>query len=191
MNFFTQYGFWIVLGAFVLISLITLLMRWQKNRLRVFLPLFDGGDARISVLFTSKISGVVQGQPATIIFYPQDKNHPPRREVRAAYARSDAWRITPKGLAYMELSLTPKVKTNDPLWDEKFTIRSKNPEAVLYLLGDLKKKEAVEQLMRLSGVRHLSAKSGTVRLFQSHISFKDTSIEDLRTILDLMNRFSY
>jgi len=191
MTFFDQYGFWLIAGAAALIAAISLMMRWQRNRLKLFLPLFDNSEARITIFFKSKLSGMVRGQPASIIFYPKDKNHPHRREVRLASTRSDVWRITPKGLAYMEFSLTPKVKTNDPQWDEKYVVRSKSPEAVLYLLGDAKKKEAVELLLALPQVRYLGSKGDTLRLFQSHLGIKDSTVAELQGILDLLARLNY
>jgi len=191
MNFFQEYGFWLIVGGGVLIAAISLLMRWQRNRLKLFLPLFDNSEARITVFFRSKLSGMVRGQPASVIFYPKDKNHPHRREVRLAATRSDVWRITPKGLAYMEFSLTPRVKTNDPQWDEKYVVRSKGPEPVLYLLGDAKKKETVEALMALPQVRFLASKGDTLRLFQSHLGVKDSTVAELQGILDLLIRLNY
>lgn len=191
MDFFAQNWIWLVLTGFGLITFISLLMKWQAGRLRVFLPAFDNHEARIIVFFASKLSGMVRGQPATVIFYPKDKNHPHRREVRLASTRSDAWRITPKGLALLEISLTPKVKTNDPHWDGKYVVRSRSPETVLYLLGDGKKKEAVELLMALPQVRYLAAKGGTLRLFQSHFGTKDTTVQDLTAVLDLLGRLNY
>jgi len=191
MEFFAQNWFWLALGAMGLITMISLLMKWQAGRLRILLPAFDNLDARVTVFFTSKLSGMVRGQPATVIFYPKDKNHPPRREVRMASTRSDSWRITPKGLALLELSLTPKVKTNDPRWDENYVVRSKSPEAVLYLLGDAKKKEAVELLMALPSVRYLASKGGKLRIFQTHIGVKDTTVADLQAVFDLLGRLNY
>jgi hypothetical protein len=191
MDFFAQNWFLLVLGGIGLITVISLVMKWQAGRLRVFLPAFDNHEARTTVFFASKMSGMVRGQPATVIFYPKDKNHPHRREVRMTSTRSDAWRITPKGLALLEISFTPKVKTNDPHWDEKYVVRSKSPEAVLYLLGDGKKKEAVELLMALPEVRHLTAKGGMLRVFQSHIGVKDTTVADLQTVFDILGRLNY
>jgi len=191
MDFFARNWSWLVLGALGLGTLISLLMKWQAKRLRLFLPAFDNHEARITVFFTSRLSGMVRGQPATVIFFPKDKNHPHRREVRLASTRIDAWRITPKGPAFLEFSLTSKVKTNDPVWDEKYIVRSSSPEAVLFIMGDTKKKEAVELLMALPQVRFLASKGGKLRLFQSHYGVKDTTAENLISVFDLLGRLNH
>ena len=82
-------------------------------------------------------------------------------------------------------------QTNDPQWDEKYVVRSKGPAPVLYLLGDAKKKETVEALMALPQVRFLASKGDTLRLFQSHLGVKDSTVAELQGILDLLIRLNY
>jgi hypothetical protein len=191
MDFLAEYWFWIVLGGFGLIAVITLLMNWQKKKLRVFLPLFDNQEGNTSVFFRSTISGRVNGQPASIVFIPRDRYSPPRRVVTMASTQPNAWKISPRGPMNVEISFTPKVKTNDPAWDRQFVVRSKSSEAVLYLLGDLKKKEAVELLMQQPQVKYLESKGGKLKLFQWHKSVNDSTVPELQNVLELMGRFSY
>ena len=191
MSFLAEYWFWIVMGGFALVAAITLLMNWQKKKLRAFLPLFDNQEGSASVFFRATISGLVKGQPASIAFIPRDRYSPPRRLVTMACVQPNAWKITPRGPMNVELTFTPKVKTNDPLWDEKFVVRSKSPEAILYLTGDQKKKEAVELLMQEPQVKSLEAKGGKLKLFQWHKSMNDSTVPELQNILEWMGRFSY